>query len=714
MTDFNFFLPLSKVEKQADGSVLVSGYASTPSLDLDGEIVSLDAVRKALPGYWQWRNIREMHQPSAVGVAQEANVDGKGLFLTSKITDPIACQKCIDRVYKGYSIGGKKLAKNGNTITDIELVEVSIVDRPANPDCKMEIAKSAKDGTGAFLTKLPKVESRSKILGKALGHMVTEFLDTPLEKDLVPGAMCKAHSVAGCAKCTCAKHGTIDCAKCAMKAAKKLAKREFTDAQRQQAADSGAAMPGGGYPIENEKDLRNAIQAIGRAKDPEATRKHIKQRAKALGRTDLIPEGWGKGARKLLARQAYVRALEKTIPDLTSGSATPSFLTLKADGDPAGVAEGRPSFSGHEGLGIGGMTRPGKDGTETEKFAKAYVNLQAAAASLRDDLSGQSQREFLERNFNMDNSALVTDRLGQLILDAAKAAGRPTRAGLMKAASENMKKARKARGMARDLIESVHKMHKSAYLAKEASTQFGKAKKPKDDGDGDDDSKEFDHQGAMEKLQKAFGALEASKTFDKAAKGYLAKAASGPSRSGQRGQEAADPGFEYEVPRGVKDLDPRHMATLSPGGEGSGGFPPELMLDSPAMKNAKKGAPIDLDRYIPKEMAELMAKNARLEAENDILARAPAQTGRRPFAFDMTKFGSNGAPANDGNPMHDPELWKGVDVRALGSTDDRGYPSNDHTKAAGEVVGRMILGGKYGKSVFNADFHGTGPLGKTA
>src|SRR5262245_57512245 len=80
-SDFNFFLPLSKVEKQPDGSVIVSGYCSTPTLDLDGEIVAIDAVRKAMPGYWEWRNIREMHQPSAVGRGQEYNIDEVGCFL---------------------------------------------------------------------------------------------------------------------------------------------------------------------------------------------------------------------------------------------------------------------------------------------------------------------------------------------------------------------------------------------------------------------------------------------------------------------------------------------------------------------------------------------------------------------------------------------------------------------------------------------------------
>lgn len=68
--------------------------------------------------------------------------------------------------------------------------------------------------------------------------------------------------------------------------------REFNSEQRKKLAKSGAAMPDGSFPIVNEQDLKNAIQAIGRAKDPAKARAHIKKRAKALGKSDLIPEGW--------------------------------------------------------------------------------------------------------------------------------------------------------------------------------------------------------------------------------------------------------------------------------------------------------------------------------------------------------------------------------------------------------------------------------------
>lgn len=62
--------------------------------------------------------------------------------------------------------------------------------------------------------------------------------------------------------------------------------------ERKRLADSGAALPDGSFPIANVDDLRNAIQAIGRAKDPVAARAHIKKRARELGEEALIPEGW--------------------------------------------------------------------------------------------------------------------------------------------------------------------------------------------------------------------------------------------------------------------------------------------------------------------------------------------------------------------------------------------------------------------------------------
>lgn len=68
--------------------------------------------------------------------------------------------------------------------------------------------------------------------------------------------------------------------------------REFTGEQRDRLAKQGKAMDDGSFPIVNVDDLRNAIQAIGRAKNPAAAKRHIIRRARALGRTDLLPDDW--------------------------------------------------------------------------------------------------------------------------------------------------------------------------------------------------------------------------------------------------------------------------------------------------------------------------------------------------------------------------------------------------------------------------------------
>lgn len=79
----------------------------------------------------------------------------------------------------------------------------------------------------------------------------------------------------------------------------------FSAAQRRQLADSGAAMADGSYPIRNQADLDNAIQAIGRGSAPHADiRAHIVKRAKALGLTGALPASWSgpkRSARQMMS-----------------------------------------------------------------------------------------------------------------------------------------------------------------------------------------------------------------------------------------------------------------------------------------------------------------------------------------------------------------------------------------------------------------------------
>jgi Putative phage serine protease XkdF len=139
------YAPILKVDASQR---MIWGWASTERKDLQGEIVKSDAIAKALPDYMQWANIREMHRPSAVGKATEAAMrslpsGGQGLWIGAKIVDDTAWTKIEEGVYKGFSIGGEKLHMTGNEIDEIRVVEISLVDRPANPDCRIEMVKVA-------------------------------------------------------------------------------------------------------------------------------------------------------------------------------------------------------------------------------------------------------------------------------------------------------------------------------------------------------------------------------------------------------------------------------------------------------------------------------------------------------------------------------------------------------------------------------------------
>ena len=75
-------------------------------------------------------------------------------------------------------------------------------------------------------------------------------------------------------------------------------KRAFSDEQRDSMAKEGSAMSDGSYPIASENDLRNAIQAFGRAKDKEKTKRHIMKRARELKLESLIPANWLAGSKE--------------------------------------------------------------------------------------------------------------------------------------------------------------------------------------------------------------------------------------------------------------------------------------------------------------------------------------------------------------------------------------------------------------------------------
>lgn len=80
-------------------------------------------------------------------------------------------------------------------------------------------------------------------------------------------------------------------------------KRAFSDDQRKELVREGKAMKDGSYAIDSEQDLRNAVQAYGRASDKPATKAHIMKRAHTMGLDELIPSNWvsGSGEKAILS-----------------------------------------------------------------------------------------------------------------------------------------------------------------------------------------------------------------------------------------------------------------------------------------------------------------------------------------------------------------------------------------------------------------------------
>ncbi|HFC3285533.1 TPA: HK97 family phage prohead protease [Neisseria gonorrhoeae] len=142
------YAEIAKMEAQDDGTVKVWGYASSEAVDSDGEVIAAEAMKAAIPDYMKFGAVREMHGSNAAGTAIEINVEDDGrTFFGAHIVDPVAVTKVKTGVYKGFSIGGRVTARddlNKSQITGLKLTEISLVDRPANPDAVFTCFKADK------------------------------------------------------------------------------------------------------------------------------------------------------------------------------------------------------------------------------------------------------------------------------------------------------------------------------------------------------------------------------------------------------------------------------------------------------------------------------------------------------------------------------------------------------------------------------------------
>ena len=150
----SFSVPFTKVNREKR---TVSGFATLDNLDQTGDVVTAEASSKAFESFRG--NIREMHGPTAVGkmlsFRSESFYDPKsGDFFNGIYVDVYVSkgaqdtwEKVLDGTLSGFSIGGKikdsdnKVNKaTGQTtrfIKEYDLMELSIVDSPANELCNI-------------------------------------------------------------------------------------------------------------------------------------------------------------------------------------------------------------------------------------------------------------------------------------------------------------------------------------------------------------------------------------------------------------------------------------------------------------------------------------------------------------------------------------------------------------------------------------------------
>ena len=156
-------MPFAKVDEERR---MVSGFATLDNVDKQNDIVTTEASLGAFSSFRG--NIREMHQPSAVGKMVSFKEDKyfdpetkkfySGVYVSAYISKGAqdTWEKVLDGTYTGFSIGGKMLKwddaydEKGDmqvrVIKEYDLVELSLVDSPANQFANILSIQKSEEG----------------------------------------------------------------------------------------------------------------------------------------------------------------------------------------------------------------------------------------------------------------------------------------------------------------------------------------------------------------------------------------------------------------------------------------------------------------------------------------------------------------------------------------------------------------------------------------
>tara|TARA_A100001515_G_scaffold115540_1_gene97187 strand:- start:1492 stop:2274 length:783 start_codon:yes stop_codon:yes gene_type:complete len=190
---FHFWLPISKAASDKDGKArMIEGIASTPALDLQNERVvqnGIDFNYFLKHGYFNWDH--KSGADNKIGEPQECRITPKGLYVKGLIYKG---KKVADAVWEhitalandpnsnrkvGFSLQGKTVRRNGNSILRCWIQDIAITTAPINYNTYLDIVKSLDGQSWCNSEELSNISDTNKSL--AAGHspvLANESLDS--------------------------------------------------------------------------------------------------------------------------------------------------------------------------------------------------------------------------------------------------------------------------------------------------------------------------------------------------------------------------------------------------------------------------------------------------------------------------------------------------------------------------------------------------------
>ena len=337
------FADIAKWEEGPDGTLYVYGRATSPDLDTDEQVVS-PAWSGASLKTWlaEAPALRVQHNPqrdpAGSGVKVEVDRDGDGAhWVKAAVDEPIAARLVKRGHLRAFSIGIAKPVverdmtgkARGGIITGGKIVEVSLVDSPANRSCFFELAKADKSGTAEFTGK---VGGDDDFIAKAA---TAEASATKTGGGFSPNDMKKLAEARRVAEQRQAD-GDHAVFKAMLTAETAVYKRDIDTATRRRLRSQGRALSNLSYPVETHEDADNAVTLIlsGHG-DVGAARKMVRRVARKEGWQDILDRLDGKKKEKSVDTAPEAMAVKDAEPDGDQPDSMPETAppeAVKADG----------------------------------------------------------------------------------------------------------------------------------------------------------------------------------------------------------------------------------------------------------------------------------------------------------------------------------------------------------------------------------------------